>query len=143
MLDILKKDDLMVSYKLPILDVSKFARISFPFQLFLFWHFNIITLINLFGERFASRLERHQPFRSHLDPGQKNLSRSHPGSGQKKNFDLDSCPRTTLTISTQCFLQCFRRIFITHELWQYDIQQKSYTIVKLSFLVKKCCLWFC
>jgi hypothetical protein len=29
---------------------------------FLFWHFNIITLINLFGERFESRHERNQPF---------------------------------------------------------------------------------
>jgi hypothetical protein len=36
MLDILENHGLMVFYKLPILDVAKCARISFPFQLFCF-----------------------------------------------------------------------------------------------------------
>jgi hypothetical protein len=42
-----------------------------------------------------------------------------------------------LTNSIQCFLQCFRSIFITHELWQYDIQQKSYTTAKIIISNKK------
>jgi len=37
------------------------------------------------------------------------------------------------------FSECFRRIFITHELWQYDIQHKSYTSVKIIILNKKKC----
>jgi len=37
-------------YKLPNLDVAKSVWISFSFQLFLFWHFNIINLLNPFGE---------------------------------------------------------------------------------------------
>ncbi len=124
MLDILENDDLIVFYKLPILDVAKCARISFPFQL-LFWHFNIITLITSFDEHFESRFKRDQPFRS------------HPGCGQKKNFDPDPGRKTILTNSIQCFLQCFRSIFITHELWQYDIQQKSYTTAKIIISNKK------
>jgi hypothetical protein len=35
------------------------------------------------------------------------------------------------------FSECFRRIFITHELWQYDIQHKSYTSVKIIIPNKK------
>jgi hypothetical protein len=34
----------------------------FLVNIFLFWHFNIVTLINPFGERFESRHERNQPF---------------------------------------------------------------------------------
>ena len=35
------------------------------------------------------------------------------------------------------FAEYFRRIFMTHELWQYDIQHKSYTSVKIIISNKK------
>ncbi len=40
MLDILENDSLMISYKLPILDVAKYAPTSFPFMF-------ILTVIHL------------------------------------------------------------------------------------------------
>ncbi len=38
--NILGNDDVMISYKLPILDVVKCARISLPDHLFLFWYYH-------------------------------------------------------------------------------------------------------
>jgi hypothetical protein len=76
---------------------------------FVFVLATIITLINPFSERFESKHERNQPF-------------SVPSRSRSRN---------PLTISTQWFLHCFRRVFTTHELWQYDIQQKFYTTVKI------------
>ncbi len=46
MLNILENDGLMVSYKLPILDVAKCARISFYFQLF--FCFGILICFKIF-----------------------------------------------------------------------------------------------
>jgi hypothetical protein len=44
MLDILENDDLMISHRLPILNVAKWARISFPFQLFFCFGTLILSL---------------------------------------------------------------------------------------------------
>jgi hypothetical protein len=105
----------MVSYKLPIVDVAKCARIFFFCELFFalaLWYYH-------FGKSFWWTLS----IETWAEPTVSVLSRS-----RSEKFSPGS--RTTLFISTQYFLQRFRRIFITHELWQYNIQQKSYTTLK-------------
>jgi hypothetical protein len=76
--------------------VQNAQRIFFLFQLFFFWHFNIITVINPFSERFQSR----------------------------PTFSVRSQNHFNYLYSTP-FLQCFGRIFMTHEFWQHDIQPRG------------------
>ena len=60
--DILENDGLMISYDILTLNIVKCAQTSSPFQPSLFWYFNIIILINPFGEHFESIDARNQTF---------------------------------------------------------------------------------
>lgn len=52
----------MISYDILTLNIVKYAQTSSLFQPSLFWYFNIIILINPFGEHFESIDARNQTF---------------------------------------------------------------------------------
>ena len=71
--DILETDGPMISYDILTLNIVKCAQTSSLFQRSLFWYFNIIILINPFGEHFESIDARNQTFsistKMDFDPG--------------------------------------------------------------------------
>jgi hypothetical protein len=87
--NILENDGLVVSYKLPILDVVKSLGFHSLVIYFLFWHFSTTTRKNSLSERFQSRYAWDQSFPAPI-PAKKRF---------KSRFYSDPAPNLVLNLS--------------------------------------------